>query len=846
MKDVINKQLLKGISAGAFLHDVGKFAERAGAIEMGDEDMVKQEYRYAHAHHTELALKSLFVVEQLEKKIAEDSEHTVLNMASRHHKPRNIYEHIIAQADQISSGHERSAGDDESDYDTGGRERKRQTPLLTILSRIQLKNAPAPPEGDWRYRISQAGTAGSSTGYEKFFPVSKEKYTYKEVEQDYVTQWKGFSKAIRPSMDPGLDLFDHFSTVFAVSREFQWCLPASTRKQELPDVSLFDHQKVTAALAACLYSYHAGNNTLVEQKLFDRKTDKFLLFCGDISGIQKFIYQISSKGAYRTLKGKSFYIQLLAEVLAQEFIDLFDLTVTNILYASGGKFYLMLPNLPEVVEKLGVLLDSINGELLEQFNGDLFLRSGYKKLSANDLTRKSGKTLYQTWDQLTRQLVYQDRQRYCTTATDNYVQLFEIKADDELGSCEVCHKTTRKLEQKICTSCRDLSEMGRQLGTTVWIAVGNGKHDIQGKNKPFPIRNKFVWLLDKEPREIYGKGVVLHGINARDFYRPALDIRGGTPVNSVPMATGSSHRFDVTFDEIAQRARSGFKRLGIVRMDVDNLGKVFSEGLENYKHGFLEETDRFHSLGRITTLSWQLSQFFGPVLPAMIADNPDWCDTVTVVYSGGDDLFLLGAWDVLPEVVLKIKKQFTDFCCHNSSFSLSGGMVITGGNFPIYKSADMAGEAEALAKHNTTIFRGEKKKRKKNSFTFFDTAMHWQEFEEIAVLQEKLHTLLLQPGNYPLLQRLRDIALSWQQSREQMERSRPSCTLSEIHTLIQAEKWRWRMVYALHRFSGNREKDMKAEVEKLQKFIVEYVADTDRTGIELLGILSRWSELRLR
>ena len=166
----MDKELLQAISIAGLLHDIGKFAERAGAVELGDKDMVAQEYRYAHAHHTELALKSLFTAGQLERNFTGSNEVNVLNMASRHHKPRNVYEVIVSQADRIASGHERSGGDALSDYDTGGRERKRQTPLVSILSRIKLFGEQAKSE-DFRYKINPAAVSGGVETFSSFFPV---------------------------------------------------------------------------------------------------------------------------------------------------------------------------------------------------------------------------------------------------------------------------------------------------------------------------------------------------------------------------------------------------------------------------------------------------------------------------------------------------------------------------------------------------------------------------------------------------------------------------------------------------------------------------------------------------
>ncbi|MBM4425645.1 MAG: hypothetical protein FJ031_00255 [Chloroflexi bacterium] len=47
----------------------------------------------------------------------------------------------------------------------------------------------------------------------------------------------------------------------------------------------------------------------------DRYDELRLLIGDDISGIQKFIYTITSKKAAQTLRGRSFYLQLLTEVV---------------------------------------------------------------------------------------------------------------------------------------------------------------------------------------------------------------------------------------------------------------------------------------------------------------------------------------------------------------------------------------------------------------------------------------------------------------------------------------------------------------------------------------------------
>lgn len=846
----MNKDLLKAVTIAAFFHDLGKFAERAYAVEPGEKDEVKQDYRYAHAYHTELALKNLFPDERLTKQLSEDSpECTLLNLAVRHHKPRTDLELIIAEGDRIASGHERSTGDDTSDWDSGARERKSRTPMVSVLSRIRLKQYVDDKANDWRYLINRAAMAHSEN-FSQIFPVKGKEYTPDSVQKDYKKHWEEFCDAVK-----GCDIYDHFPTLLEISRDFQWCLPATTRKQDLADSSLFDHQKASAALSACLFSFHStdlkldsGSKTN-ESAIMDRKQRKFLLFCGDISGIQKFIYQISSKGAYKTLKGKSFFIQLLAEILADEYINHFNLTPANILYASGDKFYLLLPNTKEVEKKIESVTEEINRDLFDSYEGNLFIRTGAVALSADDLRGKSDYTLYKAWDELTRKLVFEDRNRYHSMAVSDYDRLFGVEQLKEFSSCQVCHSTMvqhdNKKDKKICRSCMEMEKIGRKLPDTGYI-VFSGKSETLQERYLMKIRDRYIWFLSKLPESLPTSNAGILAINDPDFHKIPDRYPYPSIVNSRAFIAGSNHKFrEEFFDDIAKKSK-GLKRLGILRMDVDNLGKIFSEGLENYKNETIKDSEKFHSLGRITTMSWQLSLFFGAVLPGLVSSKSDWKERATVVYSGGDDLFLLGAWDCLPAIAMKIRENFHAFACENRSFSLSGGMVMTGGKFPVYKSAQMAGDAEEKAKGNETFFSDNMKPDAKNSFTLFNTPMHWKEFKEISSIRDELMDLLKDRKNYPLLCRLRDIGASWHTSHEELKRKDSrKIFIADIEQRLMAEKWRWRMVYTLARFCEGHG-SIENFIKKLQEMIVNPVADTRRQGIELLSLLARWCELELR
>jgi len=858
----MDKKTITGIAVGGLLHDIGKFAERSSLYAKGDEKEVNEKFKYGHSFHTYQVLEEFFP-ESAAKEISHDLMGTssLRDLAAQHHKPDNKIQAFIQIADWHAAGHERQPSDtDAKQYAMAGRSTKDQQPLISILSRINLPELKSTPSGqDMYYRIQVPSLEQDITPND-MHPCSEKEFPAVDVQAAYKTHWHNFVQTIRPT--PGtsspLDLIDNFDTILEICRLYQWCLPETTRRQDLSDVSLFEHQKATAAIASAAFLYLEEKARMTgkiskEEILYRPKEKRFVLFCGDISGIQQFVYQISSKGAYKMLKGRSFFIQLLAEILARKYLEKFGLTSANILFCSGGKFYLLLPNLKSTAQQIKTLTASINGELFDSFKGDLYLRTGSEQLSGHDLTMQKGRSLSVIWDELALQVAIDDKQRYAEIATKGYERIFGTDPCVQTNACAVCHCSMKangdEKQESICHTCLVMKEIGQKLKTARYIVVSDTA-EAQTKNHTMAMFGKYLWFCDEKPK-LSIEGCFVWSLNSADFIELVVKSKAsGLHLNGAPFIVGGNHIFDreeidLQFDDIAQKGE-GVHSLGVLRMDVDNLGRIFREGLNNYRHGKEYDDYRFHSMARITTLSWQLAYFFGSMVPQSMNSDPDWQGKSTVVYAGGDDLFALGAWHSMPKIALALKQQFARFCCHNPVFSLSGGMVVTDGKFPIYKSAEMAGDAQSLAKGNRTCFSNNSGKTAvKESFTFFDATMHWSEFSAIAEVRSMMRPLLLQNENRPLLGRLRNIYASWEKSRMELLRAGQPMNLDHVRQRLAAEKWRWRMVYSLARFAESKPA-LRETIEALQRFIVDPVAETDRSGIELLGVLSKWCELQLR
>lgn len=170
-----------------------------------------------------------------------------------------------------------------------------------------------------------------------------------------------------------------------------------------------------------------------------------------------------------------------------------------------------------------------------------------------------------------------------------------------------------------------------------------------------------------------------------------------------------------------------------MRMDVDNLGKIFAQGLHAK-----------HTLPRLAGLSRQMSYFFKVYLNTLaenrqanffkfndnfkyLTEKPR--DNLLFIYAGGDDLFITGSWNEVVEFALDIYQTFRAYTGYNSDITLSGGISINDIKYPLYQAADDSHEAEKAAKGNG-----------KDSLGLFGQKFKWSEWlgtVNISMLQLK-------------------------------------------------------------------------------------------------------------
>ncbi|MEW6716443.1 MAG: type III-A CRISPR-associated protein Cas10/Csm1 [Chloroflexota bacterium] len=853
------------------LHDVGKFALRAG-VEISREwdDGAKRDYKHKHALHTWDFIEAFLPTKIKEK---------VKTPASSHHRPASREDYVIALADRLSAGER--ADDLEDDRKVHPRQ------LLSIFSILQADGI-TPSKDNWKYWPLQALSLDEKTKSTDFFPAKA--LSDDSVWKAYEKMWEIFREqagVLKKAHESGGDIETYLETLLSLMQQYTWCIP-SAYYQSRPDISLFDHSRMTAALAAILTDSQLSENEIKTLAENPEKSVKrvALLVGGDISGVQDFIYTITSRGATSALRGRSFYLQLLTEVVARYILSWVGLPITNLIYAGGGNFYLLAR--PSDLNELPKIQQAISRILYKHHQGDLYVAIAGLPLQANDFVKvENGKhVLSKKWDDLIKELQVVKQHRFAELPESDLEVLFAPQGHggNEDIECKVCgreHPGTKVWDKppegqegvKKCPPChRYEEELGKDLREAnylVWDYLKrtdppkklDAKFDTQGWRQALNDFGFDVHLLKTLTRlaQAENRRIILALTDgALEVLTPNVSTAVGRRflVNVTPLVIKNDVKeFTERLDEeiksgdikpfdLLQLQSRGIKRLGVLRMDVDDLGKLFAEGLGSNA-----------TLSRIASLSFAVSLYFeGWVGVLAEKRNKKNGDRLYSIYSGGDDLFFVGSWDEIVELAREIRADLTEYAAGHPGIHASAGIVLVGGKYPLAQAAEDAAEAEIKAKRHEWWDASANKTRKKDVISFLGQPIHWQrfglnacdqgEFENAHALMHFLVKVVQQDeGNHSLLRLLIRLYQRYQEADEKRR----------VHGFDQNRSgqsqplwgpWNWLVFYNLHRMARREERENKELSQKLRE-----LADILRNDIlmmEWLGLAARWAEIFTR
>lgn len=497
-------------------------------------------------------------------------------------------------------------------------------------------------------------------------------------------------------------------------------VPSSTSLGETADISLFDHCKLTAALGCCILEYLDDQKTSDyhlalwkdEKQFYSQKV--FLLYSIDLSGIQDFIYTITSDGALKALRARSFYLELLMEHLVDTVLQMVGLSRANCIYTGGGHAYLLFANTNSVHEKIEQFEHETNLWLQQNFGTGLYLAGGYAACSANDLKNEPSGSYREIFRQISNKISVCKLHRY---SAKQISALNTAARQNELRECVVCHRTDRLTRDDKCSICTGLEVFSREIQTKSFFTVT--KTPSETACLPLPDNS---WLSADT------KGNLLHRMKQDAGYQRSYsknDFYTGQQLAS-KLWVGDYQKGD-SFQALA-RASAGIRRLAVLRADIDNLGQAFVRGFESAKYG-----QRYVTLSRTATFSRSLSLFFKRHINGILkqgtyflTEEDDTARNATIVYSGGDDVFVIGAWSDIIGFAVDLYDNLDRFS--EGTLTISAGIGLYPEKYPVSTMARETGHLEDFSK----AYPG------KNAITVFDAenTYSWPDFID-SVLEDK-------------------------------------------------------------------------------------------------------------
>ncbi len=507
-------------------------------------------------------------------------------------------------------------------------------------------------------------------------------------------------------------------------------VPSSTARAQLADISLYDHGKVTAAAAACIAEFLAETGVKdYKAALFDGEAafmDKraFLMVSCDFSGIQNFIYTVETDGALKALRSRSFALELFMEHAIDEILDGCGMSRANLIYSGGGHAYMLLPNTESARAFLGAAGKRVNEWLMKNFGAALYLAFAQRECSAHELQNvPAEKAPYpQIFRDLSAELSRAKLSRYDAEA----LRALNSGAYDAERECRVCGTSHSLTDAGLCSWCDGFVKISNDvLRKDVFISVTKARGEA-GYSIELP--------------DVAGKGALFAAFTDLEGARRCAASECGVRTYSKNKPhTGLNYSTNLYVGDyvsdketslLAEKS-SGIRRIAVCRADVDNLGRAFLEGFVRKNAGKAEERYRYQTLSRTAAFSRQMSMFFKyhinsilaredkGVEPLELSDGGEGGRNLLIVYSGGDDVFIVGGWDDVIGAACDIEAAFSKYT--EGALSISAGIGIFRPKFPIYRAASLTGEMEEASKS----VEG------KGCVTLFDTNEHtykWNDF----------------------------------------------------------------------------------------------------------------------
>ncbi|MCG2864211.1 MAG: hypothetical protein L7G99_07300 [Vulcanisaeta sp.] len=374
--------------------------------------------------------------------------------------------------------------------------------------------------------------------------------------------------------------------------------------------------------------------------------DKYVIVVADIVGIQDIISRINrTEKAMRQLKGRSILINLLQHAVATRLIRDINrklgvdaLSPVNVLVNTGGEVVMLIPAIDEDV--LNGVIEELEDEVAREFEGRV--RVVVARSRVHSISDNFGDALGEAYGE-------RDNRRY------GRWKKFIINGKD---LCDMCHMPTERPirvdNQTLCPFCALAHRIGgvsRRLGTLAEVASpvnqpGCESMSILGINYVVCLEGVRLGVV---PRIIYDldRLSISSAINAG---HALFFLNTRMPTDEF----GELKSFE-DLGSVAVTVKSDANKMGDLKSKVSKLGAA-----------------------QYVLFSQLLITIFDAYGAMLYMNTPNYSDSVFIVYSGGDDLVVVGNHYAL-DYLVRIVKRANEF-----GINVASGAMVHDARLPIY------------------------------------------------------------------------------------------------------------------------------------------------------------------
>lgn len=794
---------------GAFLHDAGKFWQRAYGSQkhatpevraLAEQALPSRDGRLTHLH----ALWTWEFFHWLKGEglsMPGVSLSRVENIAGYHHRPGGGpreeagAQHLVTEADRLAAGMDREARREEDPEEGGRWDAFIRTPLRSPFSDVMLDARLGTPQTK-SIPLEVLSPASDVSGQEQ---VNTDGYQARY--QQMVGRFQQEMRAICGLENPWL----FQSSLKSLCERYWSTVPSSTKDH--PDVSLYDHSRAVAAIAAALYQWHASRGEVSKEALEKtREEKKFRWILGDLSGIQSALFRLQHqqvRGVARILRARSFLMGLVTESAALDLLWRLELTPFSLLQSAGGRFLILAADTAKTAEVFEKARADVERWMLERWRGELALHlSMTAPFEAGMFERARFGQMTALWAEAAEEA----KQRPFSSCYEAVLRQDRF----EHGACRACGVRPAQGEEgekSYCGPCSEERTLGGDLPRLRVVAwsrerTGEGQRNLRLWNGLW-LHWHYGGVRTKEIEDGFLAGGALDGdlplpVRFLPHYVPVLEAGEEAKAayqRHLSLEARESRAGDgKTFEHIALDALEeiegklyGEDLLAVIKADVDRLGGVFAQGLQR------------PSLGLVSGLSRMMDFFFSARLPYLLQSEERYQSTY-VVYAGGDDVLLVGPWRQSVDLVRDLRVEFQRFV-GNPQITLSAALELVHPDEPLNRSVREAEERLERAKNGG-----------RNRICAIQTE---------PLLWEDYGTQLERAKQLVKWMRAKELSVGFVYRMLEFDRDRMQCEKDEADA--HAASWRARWGYQLRRNLGRLEQ--KRELVSLLNALMGLEAD---------------------